>query len=596
MRSFRIMELPYIITGGLVLLVMIWEMGWKGQLSDWEEWRLVQQSRHILAGLVWGNTLILLARLVAQFRAGGNFSRFVWIRLGFGLLLSTLLAIEVGHPNVPEMLAGTVSVLCFVLGLMSFYGLKIYLAEMRVHEVKVGLAIWSPTSMFLTSLLTFILLGALFLLTPGATYGSISLVDALFVSTSATTVTGLMPVSANETFTPFGKCVLLVLMQVGALGVMTFNFFIALMVGRGLTVRERVTFSALLDETPVSGVGKLVVTIIVLSLVLEFFGAVGLYFAWMDSPAIPEGSLWAWSIFHAVSGFCNAGISLFPDSLASEGIHECYTGLGLMAFLMCCGSFGFAIYLETIHRVKLYWQGGKRALPLRWTTHTWLVLRMMLVMLVVGGITLGLLGEFEPGSGAQDEPFGWAFIEGIYNAVAARTSGFNMSIVSNYGPVYLLFLCVLMFIGGNPGSTSGGVLTTTVALVYMEVRRIILGRADVEFNSRRIARGNVERAMATIVIAVAWIVLVTLIMLLVEDACNPQPFGLQRIFFEVVSAFATCGFSLEVTPHLSTLGKYIILLNMIIGRVGMLSFVLVLTRNKAKRLYIRYPETRLPLT
>lgn len=437
---------------------------------------------------------------------------------------------------------------------------------------------------FFLSLAGLILLGAALLMTPGATQRPLSPVDALFLSTSATTVTGLSPVDVSTGMTGFGQLILLLLMQCGALGVMTFSYFVALLIGSGLSLRDRAELAQAVDSARLNEAPRIVAHMVLVTLLFEALGAAGLYHAWRDCPAVPQGQLLWFSIFHAVSGFCNAGITLFPDNMATPAIRPLWGGHACMLLMMAGGSFGFAVYREAGQRL---WQRlrGKRPRP-QWSTATWLSLRMTLIMVLAGTLLLALVSLL-PGQ----NPHGFSLAESFYNGISARTSGFNISSFADLGPLYLVLICLLMFIGGNPGATSGGVMTGAVALALMELRRILAGQRDVVLHDRRIARSNVERAVCSIALALGWNLLLFLLLCAVE---NGRGAGCLSLLFETISSFATCGLSVGVTAGLSTAGKGIIMLNMLVGRLGLFSFFLLMLPRPEPEL-LRCPETHIPL-
>lgn len=593
-KHFGLLELPAIVAGLLTLVVALWELVWRRAVTIEDEWLFLQDTRFMLFGLVSVNLLFLSAQGVVYYIRARHIIRWYCFALAADVAALAVLADNIwgcdgGVCPTAQMNWGVgLSVLA---GCFSLLQARSYF-ETRPASGK--RAVWPPALVFLSSLLALIFLGGLLLLSPGFAQVRLPVTDAFFLSASAVTVTGLSPVDMNAALTVPGKVVLLVLMQVGAFGVMTFTYFAALLVGMGLSVRERVTFSSLLDQTGVSRVTSLVMVMVLLSFALETLGAFNLYFAWQNVPCVPQDQLAWYAVFHAVSAFCNCGLTLFPNNLATPGLIGNAWGVGTLVVLMFCGSLGFAVYLEILRKMRRYGGGDHERLPVHWSTHAWLVARMTLVMLVAG-VLLGVLGGFEAGG---DKGHGWwfDFFEGIYNSVVARTSGFYVEDLSQHGIVYKMFLSSLMFVGGNPGSTSGGVMTSVIALVFMEVWRILRGRNDVEMHGRRIAKRNVERAMATLVLAAVWVFLLTMVMLLTENGgTQTVAADAPKMFFEVVSSFATCGFSMDLTGHLSEAGKWLILVNMIIGRVGLFAFILI-WMGQQQPAAVRYPETRLPLS
>ena len=205
---------------------------------------------------------------------------------------------------------------------------------------------------------------------------------------------------------------------------------------------------------------------------------------------------------------------------------------------------------------------------------------------------MSLLGWLEPSQHAQNGAYNvW---ESLWNSIG-RSAGFNLTDISDYGVVYKLFLCVMMFVGGNPTGTGGGVYAPVVAICVLEVLRVLRGVQDVEIHHRRIARSTVDRALATVLLSVFWIGFTTMLVLLLEPSIAAQPGGLLKVFFMEVSAYTTTGYDLGAVSELSAPSKVIVSFNMLFGRVGMFTFMLMFIRQKDSS-PARYPETRLPLS
>lgn len=585
----KILELPELISGILVLFVVLWEACFEGVAnSPAVRDAFIGSSHLILCGLVWFNTLVVLLHFLMEWVRYGVPGRFLWVQLFVGVVASSIL--YGGVWDVFDLWAFLPSLVCsFLLGGFSIGTLGAILRARRSAPVKGG-SRWSPAMRFFTYMLVLVLLSTLLLLTPGATYKPISLVDALFTCASATSITGLMSVDAASTFTPLGKLVVLLDIQVGAIGVMTFSYFVLMMVGKRLAVRDSMSVSGMLDQQGVNIVPALLRAVFFVTLTAEAVGAVCLYFTWKDMPGFPQDNLWGYAVFHAVSAFCNAGITIFPSGMEQTGVADCRTVQAVMISLVLIGTVGFGVYLEGITRMKNYISGKRSAR--RWSTNSWLVLRVMLIVMVVGTCGLMLLAAFEPSAHLARGTFN--FWESMWNAIG-RSAGFALTDIGDYGPVYQLFLAFLMFVGGNPAGTGGGVYAPVFALCLLEVYRVLRGKVDVELHNRRIARNTVERAMATVVLSIFWIVFTTLLLMLLEPAVAQQPQGLVKLMFMEVSAYTTTGFELGALPQISDISKLLISLNMLFGRVGMFTFMLIFIRQQEPS-PIRLPETRLPLT
>ena len=584
----RVLELPELLSGLLVLFVVLWEACFEG-VANSPAYRdaFVDGSHLILCGLVWFNTLVVFLHLVSEWVRYGVPGRFLWVQLLVGIVASVIF-----YGGVWEIFgrwAFLASLVCsFLLGGFSIGTLGNIIRARRSNPAKHG-SRWSPAVRFFTYMVVLVLLSTLLLLTPGATNAPLSPVDALFTCASATSITGLTTVDVASTFTPLGKLVLLLDIQIGAIGVMTFSYFVLMMVGKRLAVRDSMSVSGMLDQQGLNVVPALLRAVFFVTLMAEAVGAVCLYYLWKGMPGFPQEDLWGYAIFHSVSAFCNAGINIFPAGMEQDGVANCKTVQLVMILLVLAGTVGFGVYLEGLTRLKNKLAGKLSAK--RWSTNSWLVLRVMLIVMLVGTVGLTLLAAFEPSAHQAHGTFNiW---ESLWNAVG-RSAGFALSDIGEYGPVYQLFLAFLMFVGGNPAGTGGGVYAPVFALCLLEVYRVLQGKQDLELHNRRIARNTVERAMATVVLSIFWIVFTTLLLLLLEPAVAQQPQGVVKLLFMEVSAYTTTGFDLGALTQISDVSKFIVTLNMLFGRVGMFTFMLIFIRQQEPN-PIRLPETRLPL-
>ena len=585
----KVLELPELISGILVIFVVLWEACFEGVANTPAERDAFIDGTHlILCGLVWFNTLVVLLHLLMEWVRFGLPGRFLWLQLFVGIVASTIF--YGGVWEIFDRWAFVASLLCsLLLGGFSIGTIGAVRRSRRNSPVKGG-SRWSPAVRFFTYMVVLVLVSTLLLLTPGAAYKPVSAVDALFCCASATSITGLSSVDIASTFTPLGKLVLLFDIQVGAIGVMTFSYFVLMMVGKRMAVRDAMSVSGYMDQEGVNIVPSLLRAVFFVTLTAEVIGAVCLYHLWHGLPGFPQENLWGYAIFHAVSAFCNAGITIFPAGMEQTGVADCMTVQAVMILLVLVGTVGFGVYLEGLTRLKTRLSGKPQIK--RWSTNSWLVLRVMMIVMLVGTVGLTLLAAFEPSEHLARGSFN--FWESLWNATG-RSAGFALTDIGDYGPVYQLFLALLMFVGGNPAGTGGGVYAPVFALCVLEVYRVLQGKQDLELHNRRIARNTVERAMATVMISIFWIVLTTMLLLLLEPGVAQQPNGLVKLLFMEVSAFTTTGFELGALPHISDFSKIIITVNMLFGRVGMFTFMLIFIRQKEPS-PIRLPETRLPLT
>ncbi|MGN0820624.1 MAG: potassium transporter TrkG [Akkermansia sp.] len=574
----------------LILFIVLWQACFmEAGVSEEQLLNMEKASLVLTAGLAFFNTFSVLVHLIATYFQRSDRPPLLWIQLLIGAVMAPCL-VHVLQGERSVTLMATTLVCCLLIGGLAVLNLISYIQAHKNADFRPGHKNWSPAVVFFTGMVAFILVSTLLLMTPGATYNGIRLEDAFFTCASASAITGLMSIDVGSTFTPFGKCVVLMDFQVGAMGVMTFSFFLIMLLGKRLGVQDRRVLSDILDQEGARVIPALIKSVITVTFAVEALGATALYYAWLDVPGVPQEHLWFYALFHAVSAFCNAGISLFPNSMGQECILYNYTSQSVMMLCTIAGTLGFTVYLEAMQRIKNRLQHKPN--PARWGTHTWLVVRVTLIVMLTGTLLLFLLGALEPSEhGGETHRIFW---ESLWITVG-RSTGFTLSDINTYGPAHKLFVCFLMFVGGNPTGTGGGIYAPVFALCLLEVLRILRGEQDVVLHQYRVSRRTVGRAMATIVLAGSWICLCTLVLLLLEPELARSSGGLQALFFEEVSAFTTTGYSLGITAQLCTASKLLISLNMIFGRIGMFTFMMIFIQQKDPKPF-QYPEVQLPLT
>lgn len=590
-RQYRALELPEVITGLLALIIALWEACFSKITAGGTDLSTFREGTHLLlCGVIWFNTLTVLIHFITDVYRNRRISRYLSLQLLTGLLASFVFSGGVFSFMISERTMNLSILLSFMLGIFAIITIAAMVRERRRIGKKATHSQWSPAVVFFSTMVTIVLLSTLLLLTPGSTRVPISFSDAFFTCTSAISITGLTSVDINTTFTPLGKLIILANIQVGAIGVMTFSYFVLLMVGKSLAVKERLAISSLLDQQGAHIIPSLIKAVIFITFGVELIGAVLLYFLWNNAPGVPQDMLPFRCVFHSISAFCNAGITLFSDNMAEQCVVHDKWVQGVMMVLTVAGTLGFAVYLEVMTRLRNKLTGKQN--PVRWSTNTWLVVRVTLLIMAVGSLGLFLISMVEPSQHAVSAD--WNIWESIWNTVG-RSAGFNLSDLSEYGPTYKAFLCALMFIGGNPAGTGGGIYAPLFALCVLEVLRVLRGQHDLELHKRRIARTTVERAMATVVLSTLWIVLCTMILMLLEPSIAADGNGPFKLLFLEVSAFTTTGYSLIDPALLSQPAKYFLCINMLFGRVGMFTFMLIFIKPKDPS-PLRYPETRLPLS
>lgn len=410
------------------------------------------------------------------------------------------------------------------------------------------------------------------------------LLTALFTATSATCVTGLSVVDVGSHFSRFGHWVILLLVQVGGLGLMTITTALALLFRRQLSHRARGALQEIVEEETVSGVRKLVVSIVVITLALEGVGALLLYPVFSVDPAgqpLAPGDRAFYAAFHAVSAFCNAGFGLYPDNLVrfvgDFGLNA------VVASLIVLGGLGFPV-MTSLLRVDRWWRHGLRGGWAFVPVHARVVLVTTAGLLASGAIAFLVL-EWNRSLGSLS--LGERLLAGAFQSASLRTGGFNTVDFSRVAAPAALVCIVLMFIGGSPGGTAGGVKTTTVAVLALTFRAMLRTRHDVEVYGRTIPSPNVYRAAAVAVISLGLLSALTFVLVVVEPAL---PF--LSLLFEAVSAFSTTGLSLGLTSSLGVAGKLVVCALMFVGRLGPFTLALAAGLSRDRAAY-SYPTTKI---
>lgn len=441
----------------------------------------------------------------------------------------------------------------------------------------------NPTKSLISIFMVMIIVGAGLLMLPKSYEGlPTNYVDALFTATSAACVTGLVVRDTGADFSLMGQIVILTLIQLGGLGIVIFGAVIALLLGQALSVRESVAMQDLLNAETLGKIGNIIGFIIVTTFLIEAVGALGLYTMWESAPEVTQvhDDRLFYSIFHSVSAFCNAGFGLFGDSLIQ--FNTSFGVYGVIAPLIIVGGLGFGVLYNLMNvacdRVKRFLKRNKPqgdmfaevAIPKTLKLQTKIVLAMTVLLILAG--TLGLMVLGDNPSASPVENFGNA----LFQSITARTAGFNTIDIAETSSANKLLLMVLMFIGGSPGSTAGGIKTVTLAVVLLTIYSTMHKRKSVEVFKRSIGAGIVERAVTVIMLFAAILLFATFALVLTEKG---QGFDLSDIMFETASALGTVGLSTGITGSLTTGGKLVIIATMLVGRLGPLTLLAAMTFN-----------------
>ncbi|MGB3063445.1 TrkH family potassium uptake protein [Sphingobacterium thalpophilum] len=471
----------------------------------------------------------------------------------------------------------------------------IFIAELSKSTLFFDNFYFNPTILFVISFLVLILIGTVLLMLPRTTLEApLSFVDALFMATSAVCITGLSVADISTNFSMFGQTVIIVLIQVGGLGIMTFTGFFGYFFSGGFSFKNQLMFGEILGENKVASVIKTLLTMIFITLLFEFLGAI-LIFSTLDSANFPNvGSMVFFSIFHSISSFCNAGFSILSGGITNEAYKFNYPFQLALSALFILGGLGFGIVLNFYTYIKesiLLWY--HRLITKRNYKHkAWnfsfnskLVLLCNAIIIVAATLFFYFLERqntlsLEKGAGGE-----WA--TSFFMANAARSAGYNSIDLSFVGAPTIFLIMVLMWVGASPGSTGGGVKVTTVALTFMNIISLAKGKEYIEIFKRRIAGESVNKAFAIILLSL-FVVGISFFLLIFTDPDK----RMKDLLFESLSAYTTCGLSLGVTPSLSMGGKLIIVVTMLVGRVGMLTLLVAFIKNTTRRNII-FPEEKI---
>lgn len=427
---------------------------------------------------------------------------------------------------------------------------------------------FTPGRVLLFSFLFAITLGTILLALPQSRLVSIPLVDLFFTATSATCVTGLL-VTPLSYFTPFGHVVLLCLIQLGGLGLMTLSFFfLSLFLNLGMTTQAMA--GEILEFRWWSKIKTFLFLIVSITLITELIGAACLYFPFRKTFPPMQAAFHA--LFHSVSAFCNAGITLFPHGKLPIATNP--LSLGVLALLVFFGGIGFIVWFELASKFSV-----KKRFHL--SLHSKIVLSTSFLLIIGGAVLTWLL---EHNHSIKQLNLANGLIISVFNSISIRCAGFQIFNLEQATLATLLLFMFLMYIGASPGSTGSGIKTTTFAIFCATIAAIVKNRKDVELFGRKIPQTQVYKAISIIGLSFAWIFVLTFILLITE----PQ-FSFIQIFFESVSAISTTGLSTGITKYLSTIGKLLLSVTMIVGRIGSLTLVLAL-RKKQNKLPYKYPE------
>ena len=445
--------------------------------------------------------------------------------------------------------------------------------KLKYHLPKFKFEI-SPIYKILLSFMVLILIGAAGLMLPFSTYDGISFVDAFFTSISSVCVTGLMAVDTATHFTSIGKGIILFLIQIGGLGIMTFALSIFALIGGNLSLKWRFTFENFYSDLRANPIKSLIGRIVIYTLSIEAIAALILFTEFIKSFSFLTAL--KLSVFHAISAFCNAGFSLFPNSLISYQDNPVV--VITIAITVIMGGLGFIVLNEISGKIKH--ENRKKALSL----HSKIVITMTIVLIVIGMLYFAI-AEWNAAMSNMNPLT--KLLTSFFQSVTCRTAGFRTIDINSLQEGTLCFMMMLMFIGGSPGSIAGGIKTTTIAVIILMVISRFKGEEQIRVGARAINHETVYRSMTFVVLTIGFLFL-SAILLMTFDFLGEHD-SMLSVFFEMVSAFATVGFTIGTTEQLSIAGKLYIACVIFIGKLGPLTLLMSLS-NRAKVSKLKYPE------
>lgn len=469
------------------------------------------------------------------------------------------------------------------------------LAEISRSSLFLDKLYFNPTLLFVIAFLGLALAGALLLMLPNSvnTTTPLRFIDALFMATSAVCITGLTVVDVARTFSPFGQTVLLILIQLGGLGIMTFTGFFGYFFSGGFSYKNQLLFGEIIGQQKVGAVIRTLLKIIFVTLSIEAIGAVLLFFAMPSYQFATRGEHLFFAVFHAVSAFCNAGFTTVENGFNQPLYKFNYEMQLILVGLFIAGGLGFIIVFNGYTYVRGWlvnfwhriWSGRPfvykpwiisfNARLMAWSSLALILISAVAMFALEANRTLAEHG------GTLNK-----IIAAFFMGNSARTSGFSIVDINQVSFAMIPLIMVFMWIGASPGSTGGGIKNTTFSVGLLNIISLVKGRDHLEIFHRRVSSDSVNRAFAIIMLSFLAIG-VSLFMLSFTDGEK----GIKALAFESFSAYATCGLSLGITPHLSDAGKIIISATMFAGRVGLLTLLVAFIKNTRKRSYT-YPEEK----
>lgn len=466
-------------------------------------------------------------------------------------------------------------------GLIFYFLLRLLVLVRHIYDIY-----FNPAIVFVGSFMILALTGAFLLMLPSATTNGITFTNALFTSTSAVCVTGLTVVDTSLAFTTIGQTIILVLIQLGGIGILTFTSFFAFFFRGSSSFKEGLNTKDFIAHEGLRDVFRAALNVVIFTLGVEAVGAIFIYSSILEINTIENKFFF--SIFHSISAFCNAGFSILSAGLYDEAIRFDYFLQWIIMTLIVLGGLGHNIVFNFYQYIKNYvielFEKKIVHKKIRVITLNTKIVIYTTIILLVGGFIFLYISEYNNTLLEHKTLFG-KITAASFNSVTPRTAGFNAVDFSQMNVPSLLLIIFLMWIGGSPASTAGGIKTSTFALATLNIFAVARGKSRIEFFGRRISSESTSRAFAILCISLITIGISIVAMLIFEPKGTP----LLTVAFECFSAYSTVGLSLNYTPTVTEPSKYVLIACMFIGRIGMLNLMVGLLRRLNHQFY-EYPK------
>ena len=469
-----------------------------------------------------------------------------------------------------------------------------FIREISDHDFNLNRTFLNPAQFFILSFLSLVLVGALLLMMPNATTQPLSFIDALFTATSAVCVTGLIVVDTATYFTTFGQVIIMGLIQIGGLGILTFVTYFSYFFKGGVSYETQASIS---EMSYMRGIGDVVSTlksILYVTFAVEAVAAALIYISIYDIPDMDWSEQLFFSVFHAISAFCNAGFSTFSAGMYDDALRFNYPLQLIIATTFIFGGMGFVIVVNVLRYLRdraerLIYRHDQRYIYRPWLLN----INSRITLITTGALLLvGLIGVmiFEYNNVLADHrSFFGKLVTGLFTAATPRTAGFNTIDMGELAFPTIMLTIFLMWIGASPNSTGGGIKTSTFAIALLNTLSLARGQTNVEVFKRQIADISIRRAFS-----IMWLSLLVIGMGVTLISYDQPELDLIKVVFECFSAYSTVGLSLNLTTELSDFSKMVVSVIMFVGRVSMLTIFIALLKNRRQRNY-RYPTEEITI-